>query len=47
MIVAIDLRGWGGSSHPDTDGRHPYSIKKMARDVELLIQGQGQPSLDL
>lgn len=47
MIVAIDLRGWGGSSHPDTDGRHPYSMKKMARDVELLIQGQGQPSLDL
>lgn len=45
--MAIDLRGWGDSSHPDDDGHHPYSIKKMARDVELLLCGQGDPSLDL
>ena len=39
-VVAADLRGYGGSSKPETDARHePYSKRAMARDqVELMRQ---------
>lgn len=41
-VVCPDLRGYGQSSKPATDGHHePYSKRAMAGDVLQLMQGMG------
>jgi len=43
--VALNLRGWGGSSGPDEAGA--YKITDFASDVEFVIKTLGLPSIIL
>ncbi|WP_250904181.1 alpha/beta hydrolase [Actinomadura sp. NEAU-AAG7] len=41
-VVCPDLRGYGGSSKPETDAEHsPYSKRAMARDLVALMRALG------
>lgn len=47
-VVAPDLRGYGGSSKPETtDDHEPYSKRAMARDAVALMAGLGFAQFDV